>query len=309
MKNEYIIIGGHYDHLGMGGKNSGSRKPDTIAVHNGADDNASGVASVIEIAEKFASLKTPTKRSIIFIAFGAEEIGLLGSAYFTNNPLIDLSKIYAMLNLDMVGKLDKEKPTLTIAGTGTAIEFEEFLKKYDSKTNIKFALSASGFGASDHSSFYSKNIPILFFNTGAHQDYHTPEDDTEFINFEGQKQISDIIYEIAFELAESKETLTFQETNESQSKGKYSRNFKVTLGIMPGFGDTENKGLRVDGVSKGRPAEIGGMKKGDIITAIDGKPILNIYDYMERLGECKEGQIINVDVNRKDEKIVLRIQL
>ena len=309
LKDEYIIIGAHYDHLGMGGKGSGSRKPDTTAVHNGADDNASGVASIIEIAEKFASLEIKTKRSIIFIAFGAEEIGLLGSSYFTNNPLVDLSKIYVMFNLDMIGKLDTEKPILTIAGTGTAEEFDDFLNKYEENTKIEFAFSPGGYGASDHSSFYTKNISVLFFNTGAHQDYHTPEDDTKYLNFEGQEQVSRLIYEMAFEFAENSEKLTYKESGIKNSGAKPTRGFKVTLGIMPGFGDTENKGLRVDGVTKGRPAEIGGIIKGDVITAIDGKQILNIYDYMARLGECKEGQTINVDVNRNGEKIVLRIQL
>ncbi len=213
-----------------------------------------------------------------------------------------------MINLDMVGKLDKKKPEITIAGTGTAKEFNKFLKNYEKKSKIKFKYSPSGYGASDHSSFYTKEIPVLFFNTGAHQDYHTPEDDIEFLNFKGQKKISDLIYDVTYSLAESRDKLTFQEAGVKEGR-RSSRGFKVTLGIMPSYGSTEQKGLKIDGVTKGKSADIGGMKKGDIITAIDGKEISNIYDYMERLGKLKHGQIINVDVNRNNKKVVLRIQL
>ena len=306
--NEYIVVGAHYDHLGMGGQNSGSRMPDTIAVHNGADDNASGVATLLEIAEEFAKRKTNNGRNIIFIAFGAEEMGLIGSSYFVNNSLVDLKSIKCMINLDMVGRLDKKSPVLTIAGTGTAEEFNEFLDK-NKNDKIKFVYSPGGFGASDHSSFYMQDIPVLFFNTGAHADYHTPFDDVETINYDGQEQLSKIVFDITNQLSIRSEALTFKETAGKATGRKHGRGYKVTLGIIPGYGDDSNTGLRVDGVRKDGPAEIGGMQKGDRIVAINGEEVLNIYDYMELLGKLSAGQNATVDVMRNNEKIVLLIKL
>jgi hypothetical protein len=307
LSKEYIVFGAHYDHLGFGGKNSGSRMPDTIAVHNGADDNASGVASLIEIAERINTEQLKPKRSIVFIAFGGEEMGLLGSSYFVENPLINLEKVMVMINLDMVGRLNDEK-NLSIAGTGTAKEFIEILDGFKSKTELNLSYSSSGSGASDHSSFYRKNIPVLFFNTGAHQDYHTPFDDIEQINFIGQKVVTEFVYKVFLELLNRNENLTFTETEMSDS-GNKSRNFKVTLGIMPGFGDTSNSGLRVDGTSKDGPAQIGGMLRGDIITAIDGEKVSNIHEYMEILQRLEKGQQITVDILRNGHKNVLTIRL
>ncbi|MCF6366077.1 MAG: M20/M25/M40 family metallo-hydrolase [Bacteroidales bacterium] len=307
LSQEFIVVGAHYDHLGLGGKNSGSRMPDTVAVHNGADDNASGISSLLEIAEKFNDEKIKPERSILFIAFGAEEMGLLGSSYFVNNPPVNLSKVYTMVNLDMLGRLNAEK-NVTIAGTGTAKEFNEFLNKYKNETNLKLSYSPGGSGASDHSSFYRMNIPVLFFNTGAHEDYHTPFDDTEKINITGQEAVTKLIFNIIKDLSGRKEKLTFTETEMPQSR-KSSRGLKVTLGIMPGFGDTSNKGLRVDGVTKGGPAETGGLKRGDVITALNGEKIANIYEYMEVLGKLEKGQRVMVDIIRNEKKQVLAVQL
>ncbi len=309
LSQEFIVIGGHYDHLGFGGKNSGSRMPDTIAVHNGADDNASGIASVLEIAERFKDEKISPDRSIIFMAFGAEEMGLLGSVYYTQNPIKELSKTYAMVNLDMVGKLAEENPTVTIAGTGTAKEFNALLDIYKEKIDFDLAYSPDGYGASDHSSFYSNDVPVLFFNTGAHQDYHTPFDDIETLNYEGQVKVTDLVFDVLNELSKRKEKLTFESTGSYVSSRSTSRGLKVTLGIIPGFGDVSNKGLRVDGTRKGGPAETGGMKKGDVITAINGEKIANIYEYMDVLGKLKPGQTITVDVTRNEKTVILLIQL
>ena len=218
-----------------------------------------------------------------------------------------MKRVYTMLNLDMVGRLNEEKD-VTIAGTGTVAEFNDILDAYKSKTDLKLSYSPGGSGASDHSSFYRMNIPVLFFNTGAHEDYHTPFDDTELINFEGQELVTNLIFDIFMELQSRKGKLNFTETQMPESQ-KSSRNFKVTLGIMPGFGDTSNKGLRVDGATKGGPAETGGIKRGDIITAINGEKIANIYEYMEILGTLEAGQRIMVDIMRDDKKVVLAIQL
>jgi len=306
---DYIVIGGHYDHLGFGGKNSGSRMPDTSAVHNGADDNASGIASIIEIAEAFKEDKIKPNKNIIFIAFGAEEMGLLGSAYYTKNPIKDLSETYSMLNVDMIGKLDKKDPVVIIAGTGTAKEYNALLDSYKDKIDFDLLYSPSGFGASDHSSFYQSDVPVLFFNTGAHQDYHTPFDDIEKLNYEGQAKVTQFIYEVLKELAQMNEELSFESTGSYESNRPTNQGLKVTLGIIPGFGDNSNKGLKVDGTRKGGPAEMGGMKKGDYITAINGEKIANIYEYMDVLGKLKKGQGITVDVMREGKTVILLIQL
>lgn len=307
LKNEFIIIGAHYDHLGMGGWGSGSRMPDTIAVHNGADDNASGVAGVIEIAERLAANKDNLKRSVIAMAFGAEEMGLLGSKYFNDNPLVDKDKIIAMVNFDMIGRLNDGKVVM-VGGSGTSVESEEIIKATGVDYELDLRLSPEGFGPSDHAPFYASNIPVFFINTGVHEDYHTPVDDVEFINFEGQKLVSDYSYALVYSIANRDEALTFQEAG-AKDKGRRSMRFKVTLGIMPDFTATEVKGLGVGGVRQDGPAFAGGMEKGDVIVALDGKQVNDIYDYMNRLKKLEPGQIITVDVMRDGEKKVLLIQL
>jgi len=310
LKNEFIVIGGHYDHLGMGGHGSGSRNPDTIAVHNGADDNASGIAAIIELAEKLASEKDKLRRSVILMAFGAEEMGLLGSQFFTNEPLVDLKDIVVMVNFDMIGRLDPDKRSLMIAGTGTAEQMEDLLKKHEENSELGFSHSPEGYGASDHASFYGAGIPVMFFFTGAHEDYHTPLDDADMLNYEGQKEIVDFAYPIIFEMATSDDKLIYKEAGPVvKQSGRGRGGLKVTFGIMPDFTSKENNGLGVGGVSPGKPASIAGMKKGDRIVAIEGMPVTNIYDYMSRLKKLKPGQRVSVDVIRNDKKIILMILL
>lgn len=308
LKNEILIIGGHYDHLGFGGPNSGSRVPDENGIHYGADDNASGIASIIEIAEKMAANKESLKRSIIIMAFGAEEMGLLGSKYFTSNPLVELEKLVAVINVDMVGRM-KETNELMVGGTGTSVEGEELLNTLVEGTGLKLAMSPNGFGPSDHASFYVEEIPVFFFSTGAHEDYHTPRDVIEAINFEGLKLLDDFIYELSASIVNRDSSLTFQEAGPMQQNTGARRRSGVTLGIMPSFTNTDNKGLGVDGVTPGKPAYLGGIKKGDIITAIEGKEVTNIYDYMARMSNLDFGQTITVDVMRDGEKQVFLIQL
>ncbi|RLD65105.1 MAG: hypothetical protein DRI95_09445 [Bacteroidetes bacterium] len=307
LRNEYIVIGGHYDHLGFGGPNSSSRMPDSIAIHYGADDNASGIASVMEIAEKLAKNKKKLKRSVIVMAFGAEEIGLLGSKFFTSNPKVDLKDVKAMINIDMVGRL-KESKELSIGGVGTSVEGEKLLKSLLGKKDLVLSLSPDGFGPSDHASFYIEDIPVFFFSTGAHDDYHTPLDVVEMVNFDGLELLSDYAYDVAFEVINLDKSLSFKEAG-SKGKVKPSRGSKVTLGIMPNFGKSDNKGLRVDAVTPERPAYNAGIKKGDVITAIEGGEIHNIYEYMARMGKLKRGQTITVDIMRDGVKMVILVQL
>jgi len=309
LKDEFVVIGGHYDHLGFGGPGSGSRMPDTIAVHNGADDNASGTAAVLELAELLASRKSELKRSVIFMAFGAEEMGLLGSQFFASTPLINLKQVKLMVNFDMIGRLNPEKPTLMIGGTGTAVETEDILKAWEAGSNMGFNHSPEGYGASDHASFYGAGVPVLFFFTGAHQDYHTPLDDADLINYEGEKTILDYTVPLLIDLINRPEALVYKETAAPQQEGRNSRSLKVKLGIMPDFTSSENNGLGVGGVTAGGPASAAGMKKGDRITALDGMEVTNIYDYMARLKKLKPGQRITVDIVRDGELMVLIVDL
>ncbi len=308
LKNEYLILGAHFDHLGMGGPGSGSRALDTIGIHHGADDNASGVAMMLELAEKFAKTKGSHKRSIVCIAFSGEEEGLLGSKHFVDNPEIDLSRVDAMINMDMVGRLN-ESNNLQIGGVGTAIGLKDLVLANSDTSIIKLTLSQEGYGPSDHSSFYGKDIPVLFYFTGAHMDYHTPNDTWDKINFKGMVEISDLIYNVARELACDSSKLQFTEAGPKVEVNRYPRRRGVTLGIMPDFAGVVKNGLRADFVTPGKPAALGGMKKGDIITAINGKTVNNIQDYMFRMGQLKHGQTISVEVTRDDKKVVLLIQL
>lgn len=304
----YIVIGAHYDHLGFGGEGSGSRAPYDNIPHYGADDNASGVAAVIEIAEKLKSVKDKLKSNFIIAAFGAEEMGLLGSKYFVNNLPIHDSLISAMINIDMVGRL-KPDNSLQISGTGTSIEGEEILQTLNSSYNFTLGLSKEGYGPSDHSSFYTKDIPVFFYSTGAHMDYHTPGDSIGSINFDGLQQVSNYIYDMAFELSSKNIILTFQEAGPKIPKQQGRTKLKVTFGIMPDFSGVVKNGLRADIVIEGKPAHKAGMESGDIITAIDGYSVSDVYEYMERLTKLKVGQIITVEIIRNEEKEVLIVQL
>ena len=308
LKNEYIIIGAHFDHLGMGGPGSSSRAVDTVGVHHGADDNASGVGMMLELAEKFAHTKGSHKRSIICVAFTGEELGLLGSKYFANNPGIDLSNVNAMINLDMVGRL-QETNILQISGVGTAEGFRDLVYSESDTTIIKLTLSEEGYGPSDHTSFYGKNIPVLFYSTGAHLDYHTPSDTYDKLNYKGMVNISSLIFNLTEKLASSPDRLKFREAGPKIEQGRPMRRKGVTLGIMPDFAGNVKNGLRADFVTPGKPAALGGMIKGDIITSINAKPVNNIQDYMFRMGQLKHGQTISIEVLRDNKKMVLLIQL
>jgi aminopeptidase YwaD len=309
LKNEYVIIGAHFDHLGMGGPGSSSRAVDTVAVHHGADDNASGVSEMIELAEKFAAIRGSHKRSIVFIAFSGEEEGLLGSKYFVENPPIDLRNVDAMINLDMVGRL-RDSSSLQISGVGTAKGLKSLVIKDSDTSMIHLTFSEEGYGPSDHSSFYGKNIPVLFYTTGAHLDYHTPQDTWEKINYKGMVLISNEIFSVASDLCNSPDRLVFKEAGPATTNEyRTMRRRGPTLGIMPDFAGNVKNGLRADFVTPGRPAALGGMKKGDIIISINGKSVSNIQDYMFRMSQLKHGQTISVEVLRNNKKEVLLIQL
>jgi len=307
LKDEYLVVGAHYDHLGFGGTGSGSRMPDTVAVHNGADDNASGTALVMELAGRLAVEKPA--RSILFVAFSAEEIGLIGSKYFIDHSPVEVRKIKTMFNFDMVGRFDKEKNAIAVSGTGTSAEADSMLKTLEGSVPFGVTHAPDGYGPSDHAAFYSSNIPVFYFTTGVHTDYHTPFDDTDKLDFEAAKQVGDFAAGVILAVDRLPEALTFRESGKKEQAGRTGRRLKVTLGIMPDFAGTEKKGLRVDGVTKDGPADRGGMKKGDVIINLNGMTVGNIYEYMSRLQKLKHGMTVNVEVIRGEKNEILLIQL
>jgi aminopeptidase YwaD len=308
LKNEYLIFGAHFDHLGMGGPGSSSRAVDTIGVHHGADDNASGVAMLIEMAGRFAGTKGSHKRSLVFVAFTGEEVGMFGSKHFTENPGIDLSKVNAMINFDMVGRL-KDSRDFNLGGVGTADSLKERATAVTDTNLLKLTFTEEGSGPSDHASFYSKNIPVLYFTTGAHEDYHTPSDTWDKINFTGMVNEGNLIFRITSGLANEPARLKFKEAGPKDDPNRPSRRKGLTLGIMPDFTGRINNGLIVDAVTPGKPGSVGGMKKGDIIKSIEGKTVNNIGDYMFRMSQLKKGQTITIDVLRNNKKEILIIKL
>lgn len=307
LKNEYIVIGGHYDHLGMGGPESGSRMPDTTAVHNGADDNASGVAGIMELAKAFSASPNKLKRTLIFVAFSGEEMGLLGSKQFVKSPPVPLKSIKAMFNFDMIGRMKTDNPKLSIGGTGTSAETDSIINLFDKDLPFKISKSTEGYGPSDHAAFYKNDIPVFFINSGVHDDYHTPFDDVEKLNIEQEANILKFSYNIINCVANLDKPIQFKEAGSKEENPV--RSYKVTLGIIPDVVGSSENGLAVDGVKKGSPAEGGGIKKGDIITSMNGLPVTNIYDYMTRLNTLSKGQVIDVEVLRDGKKEVLKVKL
>jgi len=290
-----IIIGAHYDHLGMGGEGSLYREGE--AIHNGADDNASGVAILLKLADTLQ--KVNTNNNYLFMAFSGEEMGLLGSNFFAKNPTIDLSKANFMLNLDMVGRLREDK-TLSISGTGTAPIWNQVLNA--SNTDFKLVLNKSGVGPSDHTSFYLQDIPVLHFFTGQHEDYHKPSDDADRLNYEGMQLITNYIFNVISDLDKS-EKLSFRKTkNESEEVPR----FKVALGVVPDY-LFDGKGMRIDGVSEDRPAQKAGLKKGDIVIQLGDSTIVDMMSYMRALSSFEEGNTTKVVVDRKGEKVEVDI--
>ena len=302
--NNYIVIGAHFDHLGYGSRGSGSLAPGKNIIHNGADDNASGTAVLIDLAYKFSKLKKKLNNDIIFVAFNAEEQGLLGSKFFVDNIGNDINNIKTMINLDMIGRMKNNQ--LTIGGIGTAEVFGKIVDNANKNIDIDISKSASGQGPSDHSSFYNKNIPVLFFHTGGHDDYHKPSDDWTKINVEGINRINNLIFNVVYNVDSNQNPPVFKATTNPSAQRRMS--FSVTFGIMPNYGDS-SQGLKVDAVRENGPAYSAGMQDGDIIVKINNKDVSDIYEYMARLGELKPGDIAKVQVLRNNKNIMLEIQL
>jgi aminopeptidase YwaD len=299
LKNEVIILGAHMDHLGFGGPGSGSMMPDTIAIHNGADDNASGTAALLELAQAFAAKSKENKRTLLFLFFSGEELGTLGSNHYVSKPYFPLTQTVAMLNMDMVGRLQNR--ALTIGGSGTSSTWGTILPRENADSAFVLTLNPDGFGPSDHSSFYGKDIPVLFFFTGVHDDYHKPSDDWEKINYAGEEKITKFVRRITHDIDTMAVRPPFTRVQVAPggrgNAGGDSRGFTVTLGIVPDVGESTG-GMKISGVRPNGAAEKAGLKTGDVITSIGGKKVLNVYDYMGILGELKAGQEVEVVILR-----------
>lgn len=290
-----IIIGAHYDHLGLG-EDGNSLYRGAPAIHNGADDNASGVASVIELARAIKNEKIKYGNyNYLILSFSGEELGLYGSKCFVGNIVnqIDSQKIDCMINLDMVGRLSTKDKNLEINGVGSSPSFDTIIKSIAIE-NIRVKEGMEGIGPSDHTSFYLKNIPVLHFFTGQHEDYHKPTDDADKVNFEGMQSVCNYILQ-TIEQINKRGRLTFTKTKESTNEN--TPRFKVTLGIIPDY-MFDGKGLRIDGVSDGKPAQKAGLEKGDIILKLGETTIDDMTSYMKALGLYKKGDEVNIKVQR-----------
>jgi hypothetical protein len=286
-----VVLGAHFDHLGYGEDGNSRHTTTEPAIHNGADDNASGTAALIELSKKLkaASLK---KNNYLFIAFSGEELGLYGSKYFTEHPTIDLKNVNYMINMDMVGRLNDSSKVLTIGGYGTSPAWANVIQPTNPATDNKSGnpqivvrIDSSGTGPSDHTSFYRKDIPVLFYFTGLHTDYHKPSDDADKINYGGEQLIVKHVLGIVQRL-DNQPKLAFLKTREAQTTT--SARFSVSMGIMPDYTWSGN-GLRSDGVSEGKPAQKAGLKAGDIILQIGDFKITSMESYMQTLGKFKKG--------------------
>jgi Zn-dependent M28 family amino/carboxypeptidase len=293
-----IVIGAHYDHLGYGGEGSLYRGEDK-AIHNGADDNASGVAVMLNLASRLKlkndNAEVKDSNNYLFMAFSGEEMGLLGSNYFSKNPTIDAKSINYMINMDMVGRL-KADSTLAVYGTGTSPIFKQTLKAHNDK--FKLIENESGVGPSDHTSFYLIDVPVLHFFTGQHEDYHKPGDDSDKLNYEGMNLISDYIFEIISDLDDNGE-LAFRTTkNESEETPR----FKVGLGVVPDY-LYDGEGMRIDGTREETPAFNAGLKKGDVVIKLGDSTITDMMSYMRALSVFEKGDETNISVLRNGETI------
>ena len=292
-----VIIGAHYDHLGYGEDGNSMLRNGPKQIHNGADDNASGTAALIELA-KLLSKSKAKNNNYLFIAFSGEELGLFGSKYFTAHSTIDLSSVNYMINMDMIGRLNDSSKTLTIGGYGTSPVWSEVLYARK-KLPFSIKIDSSGTGPSDHTSFYRKNIPVLFFFTGLHQDYHKPSDDADKINYIGELQIIKYIEGLIKDL-NKKGKLAFTPTREVQTAT--NARFSVSLGIMPDY-TYSGAGVRVDGVSDGRAAQKAGLKTGDVLVRLGAYAVNSLETYMQALSKFKNGDSTTVYVKRGKEDL------
>lgn len=314
LASEYVVIGAHYDHLGLGGPESLAANPEG-QIHHGADDNASGTTGLLELARVLAAERGKIKRSIVFVAFSGEELGLLGSGAYTKNPVVPLASTVAMLNMDMIGRL--RNGGLFVGGVGTSPIWKPLLEKLNgaasasasphgngSGSRFQLSYGEDGFGPSDHQSFYVKDLPVLFFFTGTHDDYHKPSDTADKINAEGLKQVAELVREIAIAVANEPQRIAFTKVKVEQRPT--GRGFRVYLGTVPNYSDQAD-GMKLDGVRPGSPAEKAGLRAGDFITKLGKTSIKNVYDYTYALGEMRPGEEVEAMIKRDGKEMTLKI--
>ena len=310
LKDEFVIVGGHYDTTPNPPK---ARRLFFDNINNGADDNASGTAMVLELFEKYASTNSH-KRTLVFILFGGEELGLLGSKHYAENPTINLDKVQLMVNLDMIGRLDEDK-NVYLGGVPTAYGLDKAIKPFieSSKLNVtSYQHTASGvrslFSRSDHYNFYKKDVPSLFFFTGIHKDYHTPRDEANLVNYEGLKLISDLAEKVIDNAANRNDRFEFRELPKLEEESERTpARMKVSLGIMPDYAH-QGSGLKIDSVIDKRPAKNSGMKDGDVVIKIQDTMIDDIYKYMEILSKIEPGTKVQATVLRNNEELNIDVQ-
>lgn len=301
MSEEVIVVGAHYDHIGYG-INYWNFNDTGTEIHNGADDNASGTTGVLELAQKVSANKNNFKRSFLFICFGAEEMGLLGSAYFTKSELFKKYNIVAMINLDMIGRL--ENNSLTINGTKTSDIWEDLLNSINKKYEFKTTYIPDGIGGSDHTSFTLKRIPTLFFFTGIHLDYHKPTDDYWKINTTGQEKILNFVYDVITYIANTDKEIKYIDVSFNEEKEKKVK-VEVYLGTIPDF-SYNGKGVRLSGVRKDSPADKASLTEGDVIIKFGNMEIKDIYDYTKALSEYKPGDEVEIVILRNETEMIIK---
>ncbi len=307
LKNQVLIIGAHMDHLGMGGEGSGSLKPDTVAVHHGADDNASGTAGLLEAAKVLSARRGMVKRSILFLSFSAEELGALGSEHYVKHPTVTLDSSIAMINMDMIGRM--RDSTLVVEGMGTSPGFERLVKS-ENRDSLQLKLKPDGYGPSDHKSFYAKNIPVMFYFTNIHSDYHRPSDTWDKINYPGEREVVNLVLRVAEDMADDSARPAFTKAVASMPMGAAGdrQGVRVSLGIVPDFAE-DSAGLRISGTRPGSPAEEAGLQANDIIIKYAGKTVKNIYDFTFLLGQGRPGEKVEIVVKRGEKEVTLTATL
>ena len=305
LQNEYVVAGAHYDHLGLGDRDS--LAPSQIGqIHHGADDNASGTSGVLELARLAAKNKQAFKRSIVFMTFAGEELGLLGSSYFVNHPTIPLENITAMINMDMIGRLTNDR--LFVGGVGTSPNFKSWVEDFNKSVGLKLDYSESGFGASDHTSFNAKKIPVLFIFSGLHADYHKPSDTYDKINAQGAVKVLSLVYPMLAKVANEPERLQYAQVQEPQPQGGGAGGDGPYFGSIPDFRD-DLKGVLFSDVRPDSPAAKAGLQAGDLMVQFDGKPIQNLYDFTYALRAKKPGDVVLVVVKRNDQEVKANVTL
>jgi len=304
LRDEYVILGAHFDHLGR--STFGALDPDAgNAIHNGADDNASGTAAVIELARLLR--RNPPKRSVMFVTFSGEELGLLGSQYFVDHAPVPLEKVRAMLNFDMVGRMQDDR--LIVYGVATAQELNDIVARANAAAPLRLAASGDGFGASDHSSFYAKNLPVLHFFTNVHDDYHKATDDADKINALGIARVVGLAERVTREIANRPQPLTFVRAVAAAPSMSTRENTSAYLGSIPDMGATDVKGVRLTGVRAESPADKAGLKAGDIIVEFAGKAVNDLYAYTDALYAQRPGDTVDVVVLRGAERVTMKVTL